>query len=90
MSSKKVKYLLFSASYPYRGGISDSTHSFCNQLTKNKINTEVWTFSLLYPSIFFPGKTQYSNEKYTQKFVVRRLINTINPFNWIRISIMVN
>ena len=90
MSSKKVKYLLFSASYPYRGGISDSTHSLCNELTKNKINTEVWTFSLLYPSIFFPGKTQYSNEKYTQEFVVRRLINTINPFNWIRISIMVN
>ena len=90
MSSKKVKYLLFSASYPYRGGISDSTHSLCNELTKNKINTEVWTFSLLYPSIFFPGKTQYSNEKYTQEFVVRRLINTINPFNWLRISIMVN
>ena len=90
MSSKKVKFLVFSASYPYRGGISDSTHSLCNELTKNKINTEVWTFSLLYPSIFFPGKTQYSNEKYTQEFVVRRLINTINPFNWIRISIMVN
>ena len=90
MSDKRVKFLVFSASYPYRGGISDSTHSLCNELINNDINTEVWTFSLLYPSLVFPGKSQFSKEKYHQKFLIRRLINTINPFNWIRISIMVN
>ena len=90
MNSKRIKFLVFSASYPYRGGISDSTHSFCNELINNNINTEVWTFSVLYPNLIFPGKTQFSNEKYNQKFIVRRLINTINPFNWIRISKKVN
>jgi len=90
MSDKRVKFLVFSACYPYRGGISDSTHSLCNELINNDINTEVWTFSLLYPSLVFPGKSQFSKEKYHQKFLIRRLINTINPFNWIRISIMVN
>lgn len=90
MSNKRVKFLVFSASYPYRGGISDSTHSLCNELIKKGLNTEVWTFSLLYPSLIFPGKTQYSNEKYNQKFKIRRLINTINPFNWIRTSMKVN
>ncbi|MDG1338336.1 MAG: glycosyltransferase [Flavobacteriaceae bacterium] len=90
MSNKRVKFLVISASYPYRGGISDSTHSLCNELIKNKINTEVWTFSLLYPSLIFPGKTQYSNQKYEQKFIIRRVINTINPLNWIRTSIRIN
>lgn len=90
MSNKRVKFLVFSASYPYRGGISDSTHSLCNELIKNNLKTEVWTFSLLYPKLIFPGKTQYSNEKYHQKFVIKRLINTVNPFNWIRTSIRVN
>lgn len=90
MSNKRVKFLVFSASYPYRGGISDSTHSLCNELINKGLNTEVWTFSLLYPSLIFPGKTQYSNEKYNQKFKIRRLINTINPFNWIRTSMKVN
>ena len=90
MNSKRIKFLVFSASYPYRGGISDSTHSFCNELINNNITTEVWTFSVLYPNLIFPGKTQYSNEKYNQNFIVRRLINTINPFNWIRISKKVN
>jgi glycosyltransferase involved in cell wall biosynthesis len=90
MSNKRVKFLVFSASYPYRGGISDSTHSLCNELIKKNLSTEVWTFSLLYPSLIFPGKTQYSNEKYHQSFVIRRLINTINPLNWIRTSLRVN
>ena len=90
MINKRVKFLVFSASYPYRGGISDSTHSLCNELIKKKLSTEVWTFSLLYPSLIFPGKTQYSNEKYHQSFVIRRLINTINPLNWIRTSLRVN
>ena len=87
---EKIKFLVFSAAFPYRGGISDSTHSLCNELIRSRINTEVWTFSLLYPSFLFPGKSQYSNERYEQNFKVRRLINTINPFNWIKVSIMAN
>ena len=86
----KVKFLVFSAAYPYRGGISDSTHSLCNELTRSGIIVEVWTFSLLYPSILFPGKSQYSNSRYEQNFKITRLINTINPFNWIKVSKMVN
>ena len=90
MDSKRIKFLVFSASYPYRGGISDSTHSLCNELTKNNIETEVWTFSLLYPNFLFPGKTQFSNEVYEQNFKVKRIINTISLFNWIKVSKKVN
>ena len=36
----KIKFLVFSAAYPYRGGISDSTHSLCNELIKSGFNTE--------------------------------------------------
>ena len=86
----KIKFLVFSAAYPYRGGISDSTHSLCNELIKSGFNTEVWTFSLLYPSFLFPGKSQYSNEGYVQNFKITRVINTMNPFNWVRVSKMAN
>ena len=84
----KIKFLVFSAAYPYRGGISDSTHSLCNEMTKFGVKTEVWTFSLLYPSFLFPGKSQFSSEVYDQNFKITRLINTINPFNWIKVSKM--
>ena len=86
----KIKFLVFSAAYPYRGGISDSTHSLCNELIKSGVNTEVWTFSLLYPSFLFPGKSQFSNEGYVQNFKITRVINTMNPFNWVRVSKMAN
>ena len=86
----KINFLVFSAAYPYRGGISDSTHSLCNELIKSGVNTEVWTFSLLYPSFLFPGKSQFSNEVYDQNFKITRLISTINPLSWIKVSKMAN
>ena len=86
----EIEFLVFSSAYPYRGGISDSTHSFCNELTSSGTKLEVWTFSYLYPKLLFPGRTQYSSEKYVQKFKIRRQINTINPINWIRVALEIN
>ncbi|MEC8611935.1 MAG: glycosyltransferase [Bacteroidota bacterium] len=90
MNSERIKFLVISSAYPYRGGISDSTHSFCNELVDSGESTEVWTFSLLYPSFLFPGNTQYSRERYEQKFQIKRKINTINPFNWLTVSKKIN
>ena len=90
MNSKKVKFLIVSSAYPYRGGISDSTHSFCNELVKSGNEIEVWTYKLLYPTILFPGKTQFSKVKYTQNFHIKRVINTLNPFNWIYLTKEIN
>ena len=90
MNSERIKFLVISSAYPYRGGISDSTHSLCNELINSGVSTEVWTFSFLYPSFLFPGNTQYSRERYKQKFQIKRKINTINPFNWLMISKKIN
>ena len=68
----KIKFLVFSAAYPYRGGISDSTHSLCNELIRSGVIVEVWTFSLLYPSFLFPGRSQYSNVRYKQNFKLKK------------------
>ena len=90
MNSEMIKFLVISSAYPYRGGISDSTHSLCNELINSGVSTEVWTFSFLYPSFLFPGNTQYSRERYKQKFQIKRKINTINPFNWLMVSKKIN
>jgi len=81
--SDSIDYLIISAAYPYRGGISDSTHSLVNQMSSQNIYCEVWTFKLLYPKIFFPGKTQYSKEVLKSDFKIVRQINILNPINWI-------
>ena len=81
--SSSIDYLIISSAYPYRGGISDSTHSLVNQMLNQNISCEVWTFRLLYPKFFFPGKTQYSQEVLKSNFKIVRQINTLNPINWI-------
>ena len=81
--SSSIDYLIISSAYPYRGGISDSTHSLVNQMSNQNISSEVWTFKLLYPKFFFPGKTQYSQEVLKSNFKIVRQINTLNPINWI-------
>ena len=81
--SSSIDYLVISAAYPYRGGISDSTHSLVNQMSNQNISCEVWTFRLLYPKLFFPGKTQYSQEVFKSDFKIVRQISTLNPINWI-------
>ncbi|MDR0368335.1 MAG: glycosyltransferase, partial [Bacteroidales bacterium] len=38
------------------------------------------------PSIFFPGKTQYSEEEKPKDLEIEVLVNSINPFNWIKVG----
>ncbi|HRD56608.1 MAG TPA: glycosyltransferase [Ferruginibacter sp.] len=46
----------------------------------------IYTFSLQYPSILFPGSSQYSTEPAPKGLDIKVLINSINPFNWISVG----
>ena len=45
---------------------------------------EMVTFTLQYPSFLFPGKTQYSTDPAPEGLPVKRMMNSINPFSWLR------
>jgi glycosyltransferase involved in cell wall biosynthesis len=46
----------------------------------------IYSFSLQYPSFLFPGKTQYTDEPAPSAITIHSVINSINPFNWIKIG----
>ncbi len=46
----------------------------------------IYTFSLQYPSILFPGTSQYSTEAAPTDLNIKVVINSINPFNWIKVG----
>ncbi len=46
----------------------------------------LYTFSLQYPSILFPGKSQFLEEEGPQHLKIKRLINSINPINWLKVG----
>jgi glycosyltransferase involved in cell wall biosynthesis len=79
-----MKILLFGPAYPLRGGVVQLIALMYEHLRKRGHDVEVINFKRQYPSLLFPGKTQkeYSEEPFSVPNDA--LIDTINPFNWIR------
>lgn len=80
----KKKIILIGPAYPYRGGNAlFVTHTY--ESLKNHFDVKIYNFKLLYPSFLFPGTTQYDKSKEKVfKVPSERIINSINPFNWIK------
>lgn len=47
---------------------------------------ELYTFSLQYPNILFPGKTQFSTDAPPKDLSIHVKINSIHPLNWIKVG----
>lgn len=80
-----MKVIIVGPAHPYRGGIAASNQRLAEQYIAEGHKVETVTFTLQYPSFLFPGKTQYSTDPAPELDIVRR-INSINPFNWIKVG----
>jgi glycosyltransferase involved in cell wall biosynthesis len=69
--------------WPLRGGLAAFDEQLVKTFCQKKINTRLETFSLQYPSLLFPGTSQYSNEPSPQDVNIKVSINSINPLNWL-------
>ena len=81
-----MKIILLGTAYPFRGGLATFNERLARQFMAEGHQVEVWTFTLQYPSFLFPGKTQYSAETAPIDLPIRRILNSCNPFNWIRVG----
>lgn len=81
-----MKIILIGTAYPYRGGLASFNERLMTQFKNEGEQVEIKTFSLQYPSILFPGKTQYSSSENTNDFKIERCVNSVNPFNWIKLG----
>ncbi len=78
-----MKILIAGPAYPYRGGIAAFNERLAAEFISEGHDVEIFTFRLQYPSLLFPGKTQYVSGDAPEGIKITRLINTVNPFNWI-------
>lgn len=46
----------------------------------------IYTFSLQYPNILFPGKTQYSSASAPEDLNIKVAINSVNPLSWTKVG----
>ena len=86
-SPQKRKIAIVGSAYPLRGGgIATFNERMAKAFLEHGDDVKIYTFSLQYPSFLFPGKTQYSDEPPPEGLDIRVMVNSVNPFNWIKVG----
>jgi len=82
----KPSVVIIGPAYPLRGGLSSFNERLARQFQQEGSATEIFTFSLQYPSFLFPGSTQYSTDPPPDDLRIRVCINSVNPLNWLKVG----
>ena len=84
--SNNKKIIIVGPAYPYRGGNALFVSQVYEKL-KNNFTVKVFNYKLLYPSVLFPGTTQFDkSDKQVFNIPSERLLNSISPFNWFKVA----
>jgi glycosyltransferase involved in cell wall biosynthesis len=87
VDQKKQNIVIIGPAHPLRGGgMSTFNERLAKAFQDNGHTVTIYTFSLQYPGFLFPGTSQLSEEKAPERLNIKVLINSINPFNWIRVG----
>lgn len=81
-----MKVVLLGTAWPYRGGLAAFNERLVSEFLDQGHDTEIYTFTLQYPQILFPGKTQYAQSPAPNKIKITRKVNAVNPINWVRVG----
>ncbi len=81
-----MKIAIIGTAHPFRGGLSAFNERLAKEFVAEGHDVTIYTFTLQYPNFLFPGKTQYTDEPAPEGLKIVRCINSINPFNWIKVG----
>jgi len=90
---KHISNIIVGPAYPLRGGIAAHNEALALHLNKHQHPSSLISYSLQYPNILFPGKTQYDeNEIAKEKAQLEILtkVNSINPISWVQTARYIN
>ena len=82
----KKRIIIVGTAYPYRGGLAVYNERLAHEFQDEGYEVIIYTFTLQYPNILFPGKTQYSTSAAPNDLHIVRKVNSINPFNWLKVG----
>lgn len=81
---KTVK--IIGTAFPFRGGLAAYNERLANEYLKEGCKVSIETFTIQYPNILFPGKTQFADGQPPKNLKIKRTVNSINPLNWIKVG----
>lgn len=77
-----MRCALVGPSAPIRGGIAVDNDSLAQALRQAGHRVEQISFRRLYPSLFFPGRSQYDDSRPPPQIPAQACIDTLNPLSW--------
>lgn len=82
-----MKIGIIGSAHPLRGGgISTFNERLAEALQEEGHDVNIYSFSLQYPSLLFPGKSQFTEEPAPKNITIRSVINSVNPLNWLKVG----
>lgn len=79
-----AKVVIIGPGHPLRGGLATFNQRLAKEFNDQGHTCSIYSFSLQYPSFIFPGTTQYTDEPAPPNLAIHTVINSINPFNWLK------
>ncbi|MFH0865848.1 MAG: glycosyltransferase [Bacteroidota bacterium] len=86
----KHKIAIIGSAHPFRGGLATYNERLALEFIRMGYEVTIYTFTLQYPSFLFPGKTQYSDSTAPKDINIKVCVNSVNPFNWIKVGRMIS
>lgn len=81
-----MKITILGPAHPYRGGLASIMEIMARTFQRRGNEVDIKTFTLQYPSLLFPGKSQTVSTPPPADLHICRCVNTVNPFNWVCIG----
>lgn len=81
-----LKIAIVGPAHPYRGGLASIMETMAREYQQRGYEVNILTFTLQYPSLLFPGKSQTVETPAPQDLNIERCVSTINPLSWWRVG----
>lgn len=86
-ANARKKIVILGSAHPLRGGgIATFNERLAKAFMQEGHEVQIISFSLQYPNFLFPGTSQFTSEPAPADLRIDNLINSINPFNWVKVG----
>lgn len=82
MEQRKLHIAIVGPAHPYRGGLASIMETMAREYQRRGYRVDILTFTLQYPSLLFPGKSQTVETLPPADLSIERKVSTINPLTW--------
>ena len=77
-----MKIIILGPAHPFRGGIATFNDRLAQEFIKENYEVQIVNFTVQYPNILFPGKTQFTDSNPPEGVYIVRKLNSVNPVSW--------